>query len=151
MKTSFCPNEIVSLSPEDTEAFGKRLAGYLEPGSVVALSGGLGAGKTRLVKGIAGALGVVENITSPTYTIINEYPLDGRLKGRSLYHIDAYRLNNDEDFASTGAGDCISSDGITIIEWSDRVPRSVPSGAIRLEIEITGPESRIFRLRGLSL
>jgi len=123
----------------------------LEPGSVVALSGGLGAGKTCLVKGIAGALGLVENITSPTYTIINEYPLDGRFKGRSLYHIDAYRLNCDEDFASTGAGDCFYAGGITIIEWSDRIPRSVPSGAIRVDIEITGPESRIFRLRGLSL
>jgi tRNA threonylcarbamoyladenosine biosynthesis protein TsaE len=123
------------------------LAGYLEPGSVIALSGGLGAGKTCLVKGIARALGIGENITSPTYTIINEYRRDSC----PLYHIDAYRLNGDEDFSSTGAGGCFSEGGITIIEWSDRIPGSIPVDAIRIEIEISGPQSRIFRLRGLSL
>jgi len=147
MMMSSCRTEYVSSSPEDTEAFGSRLACRLGPGSVIALSGGLGAGKTCLVKGIALALGVDENITSPTYTIINEYPLDTC----SLYHIDAYRLNGDEDFDSTGAGGCFSAGGITIIEWSDRIPGSVPADAIHIEIEISGPQSRIFRLRGLSL
>ena len=152
MKMSSCRTEYVSSSPEETEAFGGRLAAYLEPGSVIALSGGLGAGKTCMVKGIARALGVDENITSPTYTIVNEYrPETGRLNGRSLYHIDAYRLDSDEDFASTGAGDCFSGGGITIIEWGERIPSSIPAGAIRIEIEISGPQSRIFRLRGLSL
>ena len=113
---SSCRTEYVSSSPQDTEAFGRRLASRLEPGSVIALSGGLGAGKTCLVKGIAAALGLEENITSPTYTIINEYRLNSRLDGRSLYHIDAYRLSGDEDFASTGAGECFSAGGITIIE-----------------------------------
>jgi tRNA threonylcarbamoyladenosine biosynthesis protein TsaE len=152
MKMSACRTEYVSLSPHDTEVFGRRLASRLEPGSVIALSGGLGAGKTCLVKGIAWALGISENITSPTYTIINEYrPEDGRLDSCSLYHIDAYRLNGDEDFDSTGAGDCFSAGGITIIEWSERIPGSVPQGAICIDIEISGPQSRIFRLRGLNL
>jgi tRNA threonylcarbamoyladenosine biosynthesis protein TsaE len=152
MKMSSCRTEYVSSSPQDTEAFGSRLASRLEPGSVIALSGGLGAGKTCLVKGIARALGINENITSPTYTIINEYPLSARQDGGcSLYHIDAYRLNGDEDFDSTGAGGCFSTGGITIIEWSERIPGSVPADAIRIEIEISGPQSRIFRLRGLSL
>jgi len=150
MKTSFCPTEFVSLSPEDTETFGKQLAACLESGSVIALSGGLGAGKTCLVQGIARALGIAENITSPTYTIINEYPLNGRFDGCRLYHIDAYRLNGDEDFASTGAGDCFSEGGITIIEWSERIPGSIPPGAVRVEIELSGPQSRILRLRGLN-
>jgi tRNA threonylcarbamoyladenosine biosynthesis protein TsaE len=143
-----CLTERVSSSPQETEALGRRLACHLGPGSVIALSGGLGAGKTCLVKGIARALGLDENITSPTYTIINEYRLAG---GLPLYHIDAYRLNGDEDFDSTGAGECFSSGGITIIEWSDRIPLSVPVGAISIEIEISGPQSRIFRLRGLEL
>ena len=152
MKMSSCRTEYVSSSPQDTEAFGSRLASRLGPGSVIALSGGLGAGKTCLVKGIARALGVGENITSPTYTIINEYrPEVGRCDSCSLYHIDAYRLNGDEDFASTGAGGCFSAGGITIIEWSDRIPSSIPADAIHIEIEISGPQSRIFRLRGLSL
>ena len=144
---SSCRTEYVSSSPQDTEAFGRRLASRLEPGSVIALSGGLGAGKTCLVKGIAAALGIDENITSPTYNIINEY----QLNGCSLFHIDAYRLNGDEDFASTGAGECFSAGGITIIEWSERIPGSIPAGAIDIEIEISGPQSRIFRLRGASL
>jgi len=143
-----CRTEFISSSPQETEAFGKRLSAYLEPGSVIALYGGLGAGKTCLVKGIASALGLDESITSPTYTIINEYRLNG---GCPLYHIDAYRLNNDEDFDSTGAGECFSAGGITIIEWSERIPGSIPDGAIKIEIEITGPESRIFRVQGLSL
>jgi len=142
-----CLTEHISSSPRDTEDFGKLLASRLEPGSVIALSGGLGAGKTCLVKGIAAALGVSETITSPTYTIINEYSI----KDCPLYHIDAYRLNGDEDFASTGAGDCFSAGGITIIEWSERIPGSIPPGAINIDIEISGPQSRIFRLRGLSL
>jgi tRNA threonylcarbamoyladenosine biosynthesis protein TsaE len=148
---SSCLTEYVSSSPQDTEAFGRRLASQLESGSVIALSGGLGAGKTCFVKGIALALGLDENITSPTYTIINEYRLNGRLDGCSLFHIDAYRLNGDEDFASTGAGECFSAAGITIIEWSERIPGSIPVGAININIEISGPQSRIFRLQGLSL
>jgi tRNA threonylcarbamoyladenosine biosynthesis protein TsaE len=147
MKMSFCRTEYASSSPQDTEDFGSQLASRLGPGSVIALSGGLGAGKTCLVKGIARALGVDENITSPTYTIINEYRCDSC----PLYHIDAYRLNGDEDFDSTGVGGCFSAGGITIIEWSERIPGSIPVGAIRIEIEISGPQSRIFRLRGLSL
>ena len=151
MMMSSCRTEYVSSSPQDTEAFGRRLASRLEPGSVIALSGGLGAGKTCLVKGIAAALGLDETITSPTYTIINEYRLKSRPEGCPLFHIDAYRLNGDEDFASTGAGECFSSGGITIIEWSERIPGSIPSDAVSIEIEISGPQSRIFRLRGLSL
>jgi len=151
MKMNACLTEYVSSSPQDTEDFGRRLASRLGPGSVIALSGGLGAGKTCLVKGLARALGINENITSPTYTIINEYSTAGQLKDCPLYHIDAYRLTGDEDFDSTGAGDCFSAGGITIIEWSERIPGSVPHGAINIEIEITGPQSRIFRLRGLSL
>jgi tRNA threonylcarbamoyladenosine biosynthesis protein TsaE len=153
MKTNSCRTEY-SSSPQDTESLGRRLACCLGPGSVLALSGGLGAGKTCLVKGIAGALGISENITSPTYTIINEYriaPEAGLLDACSLYHIDAYRLSGDEDFDSTGAGECFSAGGITIIEWSDRIPGSIPSDAISIEIEISGPQSRIFRLRGLDL
>jgi tRNA threonylcarbamoyladenosine biosynthesis protein TsaE len=125
---------------------GERFAEKLKKGSVIALKGGLGAGKTCLVKGIARGLGVAENVTSPTYTIVSEYST--RLKGEiiSLYHIDAYRLNGDEDFENTGAGELMGGGGIAIIEWSERVPRSIPADAITIEIEITGPQSRLFRV-----
>jgi len=132
-------------------AFGERIALSLKPGSVVALYGGLGAGKTCLAKGLARGLGIKENITSPTYTIVSEYGacLDGRVI--PLYHIDAYRLNGDEDFESTGVGEFIGGEGITIIEWSERIPLSIPRDAITVEIEITGLQSRIFRVRGSSV
>jgi len=142
--TERCLTEHSSVSPEETEIWGEFLAEKLKPGSVIALKGGLGAGKTCLVKGLARALGVIDNITSPTYTIICEY--NGYLNGKTvtLRHIDAYRLGGDEDFENTGAGDLIG-DGITVIEWSERIPRSIPKDAITVDIEITGPQSRLLR------
>ena len=134
------PTKRVSSSPEETEAIGRDLGLALKPGAVVALTGGLGAGKTCLARGIAAALGIDENITSPTYTIVNEYPAGKR--GIPLYHIDAYRLNGDEDFENTGAGECIGADGVAIVEWCDRIPRSIPPDAVTVTIEITGAHSR---------
>ena len=136
------PTKRVSSSPEETEAIGRDLGLALKPGAVVALTGGLGAGKTCLTRGIAAALGIDENITSPTYTIVSEYPAGAR--GIPLYHIDAYRLSGDEDFENTGAGEYVGTGGVTIIEWSDRIPRSVPPDALRIEIAISGPHSRII-------
>jgi len=129
-------------------ALGERLARGLRPGAVVALYGGLGAGKTCFTKGVARGLGVTENVTSPTYTIVCEYAAS--LDGRSvpMYHIDAYRLNGDGDFENTGAPEFIGSGGIAIVEWSERVPGSIPADAITVKIEITGPQSRVFRIRG---
>ena len=143
-----CLTEYHSASPEETHAIGERLACGLGPGAIIALRGGLGAGKTCLVKGIARGLGIAEDITSPTYTIVSEY--NACLDGKSLlpfYHIDAYRLNGDEDFENTGAGELIAGKGIAIIEWSERIPASIPPDATIIEIEITGPQSRILRIK----
>ena len=156
-QTGRCLIERVCSSPEETEALGENLGRSLKPGSVIALRGGLGAGKTCLVKGIARGLGISECITSPTYTIINEYLgavirdiKDAVIQDRKvpLYHIDAYRLNGDQDFENTGGGELTGGNGITVIEWSERIPRSIPPGAISVEIEITGPLERIFRIEG---
>ena len=145
--TENCLTEHISASPEETEALGERFAReLLKAGSVVALKGGLGAGKTCFTRGIARALGITDNVTSPTYTIVSEYA--ARLNGQTipLYHIDAYRLNGDEDFENTGADELIGqAAGIAVIEWSERIPRSIPAGAITAEIEITGPQSRLLR------
>jgi len=146
--TENCLTEHSSASPEETEALGEHFAQKLNPGSVVALKGGLGAGKTCFTRGIARALEITENVTSPTYTIVSEYR--ARLNGQTipLYHIDAYRLNGDEDFENTGAGELIDrkAAGIAVIEWSERIPRSIPQDAITVEIEITGPENRFLRI-----
>ena len=134
----------VTNSPEETFALGERIAGLLSHGSVVALEGALGSGKTYLTKGIAFGLGISENITSPTYTIISEY----QSSGPSLYHIDAYRLNNDRDFEDIGGHEIIYSNGISVIEWSDRICKSLPENTITIYIEITGQSSRLIKITG---
>ena len=147
--TENCLTEHSAASPEETEALGERFAHTLKAGAIVALKGGLGAGKTCFTRGIARAWGITDNVTSPTYTIVGEY--NARLNGRTIpfYHIDAYRLSGDEDFEHTGAGELLdkAADGqaIAVIEWSERIPRSIPHDAITVEIEITGPQSRVLR------
>lgn len=132
-------------------ALGERIAHGLRPGSVVALYGGLGAGKTCLAKGIAKGLGIAETVTSPTYTIVSEYSASLSGQAIPLYHIDAYRLSGDEDFESTGAGEFIGGRGITLIEWSERIPRFIPADAITVEIDIADPQTRVFRIRGIGI
>jgi tRNA threonylcarbamoyladenosine biosynthesis protein TsaE len=143
-----CLTEYGSSGPEETEALGEKIARLLwnRPGSVIALRGGLGAGKTCLVKGLARGMGIDETVTSPTYTIVSEYQANFNGQALPLYHIDAYRLNGDEDFENTGAAECLGGAGIAVVEWSERIPRSIPADAIKIDIEITGPQSRIIRI-----
>ncbi|MDL2228919.1 tRNA (adenosine(37)-N6)-threonylcarbamoyltransferase complex ATPase subunit type 1 TsaE [Treponema sp. OttesenSCG-928-L16] len=136
--------EFASASPEDTLRIGEIIGKRLRPGNILALTGGLGAGKTCFSKGIAKALGVEEEITSPTYTIINEY--QGRL---TFYHIDAYRLSGDEDFAALGAEELLYGEGISLIEWSERIPNSIPPEALTVEFEIQEGNKRRIRITGL--
>jgi tRNA threonylcarbamoyladenosine biosynthesis protein TsaE len=138
--------DFLSSSPDETIALGERIARRLGRGSVVALRGGLGTGKTCLAKGIARGLGINETITSPTYTIVSEYQ-----GGLPLYHIDAYRLAGDEDFENTGAAELLGGEGVALVEWSERIPLSIPPEAISIEIEINGSDSRIFHISGLEL
>jgi len=138
--------ELISNSPDETIALGKKIAETLHAGSVAAVTGTLGSGKTCLTKGIALGLGIAENITSPTYTIINEYQRDN---SPTLYHIDAYRLNCDKDFEDIGGVDIVNSDGISIIEWSERLPNSIPENSIFITIEIKDEFSRIIKIKGL--
>jgi len=142
--------DIVSNSPEETVALGKKIANFLASGSIVALEGCLGSGKTCLTKGIALGLGITENITSPTYTIINEYQINNDLsRSPTLFHIDAYRLNCDKDFEDIGGDEIINGGGISIIEWSERIQKSIPENSIIISIEITNPNSRTIKIKGL--
>jgi len=145
--------EFISNSEEETFYIGKKIAGILTNGSIVALSGTLGSGKTCLAKGIACGLGIGETITSPTYTIISEYSLPN-LTGKKwhtnqpvLYHIDAYRLDNEEDFEQIGGSEIINSGGIIIIEWSERIKKSLPDKIISITLEISGPASRVIKVK----
>ncbi|MHB9294189.1 putative tRNA threonylcarbamoyladenosine biosynthesis protein TsaE [Hollandina sp. SP2] len=143
MGNSLC--NITTLSPEETIAAGERLAFWLHQGSVVALRGGLGVGKTYFTKGIARGLGVQEEVTSPTYTMIAEY--QGTLP---FYHIDAYRLDGDADFSSLGAEELLYGPGVTVIEWSEQIPQSIPKEAIIVEIAIGAQNQRLITIRNMA-
>ena len=113
----------ISQSPQETYAFGKNLGETLFSGDVVALSGELGTGKTCLAQGIARGLGISEEyrITSPTFTIINEYP--GRL---ILYHLDVYRLSGTRDLEEIGYDECFNDKGVVIVEWAEKIRDALP-------------------------
>ena len=115
---------------EETEEFGKKLGNLLQSGDLLSLTGDLGAGKTTLTKSIGIGLGVEDYITSPTFTLINEY--EGRVK---VYHFDVYRLEDEEDLLDLGYEDYFYSNGVTIVEWGDKVENILPSDRINLEIE----------------
>jgi tRNA threonylcarbamoyladenosine biosynthesis protein TsaE len=115
-------------------------------GGVIALRGGLGAGKTCFVKGIARFLNVQEEVTSPTYTIISEY--EGTMP---LHHIDAYRLNSDEDFENSVGAELLYSKGITAIEWSERIEKSLPDNTVTVQIDILEGENRLITISGMEL
>jgi tRNA threonylcarbamoyladenosine biosynthesis protein TsaE len=128
-----------------TEALGRRLAALLEPGTVIALVGQLGAGKTQLVRAVAEGLGVADGqaVCSPTFVLIQEY--DARLP---VYHFDTYRLKNAEEFFDLGAGEYFAGDGVCLVEWGDRVERYLPADHLRIAIAVTGPTARRFTVAG---
>jgi tRNA threonylcarbamoyladenosine biosynthesis protein TsaE len=122
-----------------TERLGAALAEVLPAGTVVALVGTLGAGKTRLVQAVAVALGVPRDaVTSPTFVLVNEYP-QGRLP---VYHFDTYRLKDDDEFLELGPDEYFESDGITFVEWADRVAGLLPTDRLEITLEVTGETSR---------
>lgn len=107
----------ISHSPTETEAFGERLGREAPRGLVIGLSGGLGAGKTQLVRGIARGLGIAARVHSPTFTLVHEYT-GGRL---CLFHLDLYRLETPAQIRSAGLEEFLQPDGVTVIEWAERV------------------------------
>ena len=141
------PASFSSSSPEETFALGERLASLLQNGSIVALKGPLGAGKTCFAKGIARALGVAEEVSSPTYTIVSEYGAFLQAGPPvTLYHIDAYRLRGSDDFSAIGGEEIVFSDGISLIEWSERIEDFIPPQALRVDIEIADGGRRLIRM-----
>ncbi|MBP3366857.1 MAG: tRNA (adenosine(37)-N6)-threonylcarbamoyltransferase complex ATPase subunit type 1 TsaE [Treponema sp.] len=122
----------------ETLLLGEKIGSLLQPGDVLALTGTLAAGKTTITKGIAKALGIEDEITSPTFCLISEY--DG--KKLRLYHMDVYRLDGAEDFAGLGADDMLYGNGVCIIEWSEKVQSALPKKSICIEITPLADGSR---------
>ena len=123
-------SQIKSEGPEQTWATAAALMESLEPGTVIALHGDLGAGKTCFIQGLAVAMGITDPITSPTYTLIGEY--EGRMK---LNHIDLYRLSNSVEALGIGLEEYLESDGITAIEWAERAEEILPESMLHVSIE----------------
>ena len=122
--------QITTHSADETQALGTKLAKRLQPGDVIAYFGDLGAGKTDLTRGIAQGLGITDIVTSPTYTIVNEY-LTGRLP---LFHFDMYRLGSSDELFDIGWEDYLARGGVCAVEWSENVEDAL-QGAIRVTIE----------------
>ncbi|MGI5933518.1 MAG: tRNA (adenosine(37)-N6)-threonylcarbamoyltransferase complex ATPase subunit type 1 TsaE [Lawsonibacter sp.] len=122
--------EYCSNSVEETEALGAQLAARLRPGDVVAYTGDLGAGKTAFTRGIARGLGIPERVTSPTFTIVNEYE-GGRLP---LFHFDMYRLGDPEELFDIGWEDYLARGGVCAVEWSENVAAALEDEPIRVDI-----------------
>ena len=129
--------EFIVRTEEDTINLGKKIGEKLKKGDVVALDGSLAAGKTYLTKGIAKGLGIQEDITSPTFTLISEY--SGRF---NLYHMDVYRLEGVEDFLDLGTEEMLYGDGVCVIEWSKKVKQELPKNTIYIDIMVNDDNSR---------
>ena len=138
--------QFITHSAEETEALGERLAQTLTGGEVVAYFGELGAGKTAFTRGLARGLGISMRVTSPTYTIVNEYS-GGRLP---LFHFDMYRLGSSEELFDIGWEDYLARGGVVAAEWSENVTDAL-DGAITVRIEKTAADERRITIEGSAL
>jgi tRNA threonylcarbamoyladenosine biosynthesis protein TsaE len=140
--------EFITHSPDETRALGARLAQALRPGGVVAFTGDLGAGKTAFVSGIAQGLGIDERVTSPTFTIVNEYE-GGRLP---LFHFDMYRLSSADELFDIGWEDYLVRGGVCAVEWTENVAEAIEPDAIRVSIHRGDDDnSRVIDIQGVAL
>ena len=135
--------ELITHSPAETEAVGAALGRILPPGAVIAYRGDLGAGKTAFTRGLARGLGADDMVTSPTYTIVNEY-LSGRIP---LFHFDMYRLRSADDLWDIGWEDYLDRGGVCAVEWSENVAEALDSFTL-VNIEKIGDESRRITIEG---
>jgi tRNA threonylcarbamoyladenosine biosynthesis protein TsaE len=128
----------ISNSPAETEAIGRQLAEDVSVGSVLALKGELGSGKTLFTKGFVAGMGSNAAVSSPTFTIVHEYR-DGRLP---VYHFDFFRVDSHQSLARLGLDDYFFGDGVSVIEWADRFPESIPEQARWILFELKSENQR---------
>ena len=133
----------LSHSEDETQKIGYEVAEKIKKGDVISLTGSLGAGKTVFAKGFAKQLGIGEAIVSPTFTLVQEY--DGRMK---MYHLDLYRLSGEDEFESMVGEDFLYSDGVTLIEWSEKIESMLPDDTIYVKITINEDLTRTIEITG---
>jgi len=144
-KAWYCKQMIIITNSEnDTALEGEKLGRSLKPGSVVALYGNLGAGKTAFTRGLAKGLGIAMNVSSPTFTIVNEYP--GPVP---LFHFDMYRLESEAELFDIGWDDYLERGGVCAVEWSEKVPGAFPPETVTVRLESLGDDRRQLEISGL--
>lgn len=134
----------VTQSPEDTIKLGEKIGSLLKSGDVIAYSGGLGAGKTTITRGISIGLGLGDEVISPTFSLVNEYT--GR--NARLYHFDMYRITSPDDLETTGFYDYLEDGGILAIEWSENIESELPENTIRINIDRIDDNTRKITIDG---
>lgn len=140
--------KIESFSEKDTFELGRKLGEKVRPGQICTLDGDLGVGKTVFTKGLARGLGITEPVSSPTFTIVQEYE-GGRLP---LYHFDVYRIEDPEEMEEIGCDDYFYGNGVCLIEWAEKIRELLPDGLIRITIEKQlekGFDYRVITLEGM--
>ena len=137
---------IRTKSEDETKRLGEAIGHSLVPGDIVALTGDLGSGKTCLTKGLAKSLGVSDRyeITSPTFTIVNEYPA----RGMNLWHVDAYRLESAGDILDAGFEDFLGGRGVVVIEWAEKIMAVLPPDALVVSFEYIDDTTRMVSMKG---
>lgn len=136
--------EIITHSADETIEVGKKIGSLLRAGDIIAFKGGLGVGKTTITHGIAVGMGLRDDVSSPTFAIVNEYR---SRSGLSLYHFDMYRISLD-DLMSIGFYDYIENGGVLAIEWSENIAEELPDGTITISIERIDEDSRKIAITG---
>lgn len=134
----------ITKSPEETIKLGEKIGSLLKGGDCVAYSGGLGAGKTTITRGISVGLGLGDEVTSPTFSLVNEYVGD-RL---TLYHFDMYRITSPDDLETTGFYDYMDDDNVLAVEWSENIASELPKNTIRIDIERIDDSTRKITIDG---
>lgn len=135
---------VTTASPEETIAFAEQIGKLLRGGDIIAYRGGLGAGKTTFTRGIAMGMGLPDEVSSPTFALVNEY----RGKGLTLYHFDMYRIMNAEALETTGFYDYISEDAVIVCEWSENIADCLPENVITITIGTVGENVRKITVEG---
>ncbi|MBE6836764.1 MAG: tRNA (adenosine(37)-N6)-threonylcarbamoyltransferase complex ATPase subunit type 1 TsaE [Ruminococcus sp.] len=131
-------------SPEETIEFAKKVGSLLDGGEVIAYRGGLGAGKTTFTRGLCDGFGIGDDVTSPTFALVNEY----RKNGKALCHFDMYRINGADDLETTGFYDYMDGETVLAVEWSENIEEALPEGTIFIDIVRIDDNTREIHISG---
>ncbi|MBQ8378592.1 MAG: tRNA (adenosine(37)-N6)-threonylcarbamoyltransferase complex ATPase subunit type 1 TsaE [Oscillospiraceae bacterium] len=134
----------ITNSPEETVLFAQKIGGLLKGGEVIAYRGGLGAGKTTFTRGLCVGFGIGDDVTSPTFALVNEY----RKNGKAVCHFDMYRINGSDDLETTGFYDYMDGETVLCVEWSENIEDALPEGTIFIDIVRIDDNKREIRISG---